>query len=116
MVVSEIMYRPSNGGDYEFLELLNDAVRQRVGREKQVGQALFFDDGQVIDTPEQFASIFRHELLPLLQEYLYEDYTALADVLGEVIDAKAERPASHIEDPEALCTVLADHFGAHAVT
>ena len=100
----------------EFLELLNDAVRQRVGREKQVGQALFFDDGQVIDTPEQFASIFRHELLPLLQEYLYEDYTALADVLGEVIDAKAERPASHVEDPEALCTVLADHFGAHAVT
>ena len=66
-----------------FLENLNDRVRQRVGREKQVGHAIFFDrGGGVIDTAEGFASVFRHELLPLLQEYLYEDYKHLAGLLG----------------------------------
>lgn len=100
-----------------FLESLNNRVRSRVGREKQVGHALFYDDGQLIDTPEAFAGVFRHELLPLLQEYLYEDYGELADLLGsEVIDVTAERPASVVADPEALCAALADQFGAHAET
>jgi 5-methylcytosine-specific restriction protein B len=53
-----------------FLEILNDRVRTRVGREKQIGHALFYDDGKLIETPESFAALFRHELLPLLQEYL----------------------------------------------
>ena len=98
-----------------FLENLNNRVRTRVGREKQVGHAIFYEDGELIDTPESFAGVFRHELLPLLQEYLYEDYRELADLLGgDVIDAEGERPASLIDDPEALCTALADQFGAHA--
>jgi 5-methylcytosine-specific restriction enzyme B len=97
-----------------FLENLNDRVRQRVGREKQVGHALFFDDGSIVDSPEAFAGVFRHELLPLLQEYLYEDYTELAEVLGPVIDAATERPASIINDPDRLCEALAEHFGAIA--
>jgi 5-methylcytosine-specific restriction protein B len=100
-----------------FLETLNDRVRARVGREKQIGHALFYDDGSVIDTTDTFAAIFRHELLPLLQEYLYEDYSALADLLGaDVIDPAAQRPAAIVDDPEALCSALADQFGAHATT
>jgi 5-methylcytosine-specific restriction protein B len=99
-----------------FLENLNERVRRRVGREKQIGHAIFFDGGKVVDTPEGFAAIFRHELLPLLQEYLYEDYTELAAILGPVIDANAERPAAYVDDPEALCSMLADHLGAHAAT
>ena len=97
-----------------FLENLNDRVRQRVGREKQVGHAMFFDDGSVVTSPESFAAIFRHELLPLLQEYLYEDYTQLAEVLGPIIDTSTERPTSIIDDPERLCEALAEHFGASA--
>ncbi len=98
-----------------FLENLNDRVRARVGREKQVGHALFFDKGLPLETPEAFAAVFRHELLPLLQEYLYEDYAELASLLGsDVIDATTQRPAAVIDDPEGLCAALADHFGANA--
>jgi 5-methylcytosine-specific restriction protein B len=99
-----------------FLESLNGLVRSRVGREKQIGHALFFQDGAPVETPEAFAAVFRHELLPLLQEYLYEDYEELHSLLGPIIDPAAQRPASVIEDPEALCTLLADHFNAHAAT
>lgn len=99
-----------------FLDALNERVRDRVGREKQVGHALFFDGPNVIDTAEAFAAIFRHELLPLLQEYLFEDYTELASLLGPVIDTTTQRPTADINDPETLCALLADHFSAHAST
>jgi len=100
-----------------FLENLNDEVRKRVGREKQVGHAYFFDGDDIVETPEAFAAVFRHELLPLLQEYLYEDYKELAALLGpELIDEQAERPSSKIDDPEMLCAALADRFGADATT
>jgi 5-methylcytosine-specific restriction enzyme B len=97
-----------------FLENLNDRVRERVGREKQVGHALFYDGPNIIDSPEIFAAVFRHELLPLLQEYLYEDYNELAALLGPVIDAATQTRSADVDDPEALCALLADHFSAHA--
>jgi 5-methylcytosine-specific restriction enzyme B len=100
-----------------FLENLNERIRSRVGRERQIGHALFYDDAKIIDTADAFSASFRHELLPLLQEYLYEDYAELAELLGtDVIDVAAERPAAIVDDPEALCVALADQFGAHAAT
>ena len=71
---------------------------------------MFYQDDQVIDTPEDFASMFRYELLPLLQEYFYDDYRALADLLGAVIDVDAQRSAEL--DPEGLCAELASKFGS----
>jgi len=100
-----------------FLENLNERIRSRVGREKQIGHAIFFSDGALTDDPESFAAVFRHELLPLLQEYLFEDYRELADLLGaDVIDAGTERPTALIGDPEGLCASLAAQFGANAST
>lgn len=98
-----------------FLESLNDRIRQQVGREKQVGHAMFFDNnGEVIDTAEDFTAVFRHELLPLLQEYLYEDYKQLGALLGPVIDTEAERLSPMVGDPETLCAALAEQFNARA--
>lgn len=100
-----------------FLDALNDRIRQRVGREKQVGHAMFYQhNGEVIDSAEAFAAVFRYELLPLLQEYLYEDYKELADVLGSIIDVETERLSPIADDPDALCVELANHFGANAST
>ena len=95
-----------------FLDGLNNEVRKRFGREKQIGHSMFYQDGQVVDTPEQFASMFRYELLPLLQEYLYDDYRALADLLGGVIDPEAQRIAEIASDADALCAELAVKFGS----
>jgi 5-methylcytosine-specific restriction protein B len=98
-----------------FLDALNERVRDRVGREKQIGHALFYDDGHIVDTAEAFAAVFRHELLPLLQEYLFEDYKQLAEVLGSsIIDTDTQRTSTLVDDPEGLCSALADEFQASA--
>ena len=98
-----------------FLDELNQRIRQRFGREKQIGHAMFFHEGGKVDTPEAFASMFHFELLPLLQEYLYEDYTELRNLLGDVIDVGSERIAADVaDDPDALCAKLAVTFGASA--
>ena len=96
-----------------FLDNLNEQIRRRLGREQQVGHALFYLNGAVVATAEGFAAVFRHELLPLLQEYFYEDYGALADLLGDaVIDRDIARPCAL--DAESLCVALAERFDAPA--
>jgi 5-methylcytosine-specific restriction enzyme B len=95
-----------------FLDGLNDAIRRQFGRDKQIGHALFYQNDEIIDTPEDFAAVFRYELLPLLQEYLFEDYAALADLVGGVIDTEAQRIAEVANDPETLCAELANKFGS----
>lgn len=98
-----------------FLDELNQRIRARFDREKQIGHAMFFHEGGIVDTPESFASMFHYELLPLLQEYLFEDYTELRNLLGDVIDAGNERIAADVaDDPDALCAKLALTFGASA--
>ncbi|MFL0176829.1 AAA family ATPase [Mycobacterium sp. SMC-13] len=95
-----------------FLDGLNEEIRKRFGRDKQIGHALFYQNGEIINTPEDFASVFLYELLPLLQEYLYDDYRALGELLGGVIDVEAQRVADIASDPQALCAELASKFGS----
>ncbi|KAA0110613.1 McrB family protein [Mycolicibacterium sp. P1-5] len=95
-----------------FLDGINEEIRKRFGRDKQVGHSLFFQDGQIIDTPEDFAAMFRYELLPLLQEYLFEDYRALSELLGKVIDVEGQRVSDLASEPEALCAELAGRYGS----
>lgn len=97
-----------------FLTALNEKVRATLGRERQIGHSLFFDGPNVISTAEAFAEVFRYELLPLLQEYMYEDYAQLGSLLGRVIDVAAETIAADADDPEYLCVLLANEFGANA--
>ena len=95
----------------DFLDGLNNEVRQRFGRDKQIGHALFYAGGEIIDTPAEFAAVFRYDILPLLEEYCYDDYQALADIVGNVIDTQAQRLADIGNDPDALCDELASRFG-----
>lgn len=97
-----------------FLDSLNEKIRRLVGREKQVGHAMFLRQGSPIDSAEAFAAVFRFELLPLLQEYFHDDYGQLAELLGSVIDVKTERVAQLADDPELLCAELAVSMGANA--
>jgi 5-methylcytosine-specific restriction protein B len=98
-----------------FLGGLNDEIRKRFGRDKQIGHALFYQNGEIVDSPEEFAAIIRYELIPLLQEYLYEDYNALGDLLGGVIDTQAQHIAELANDPEGLCVELANKYGSATV-
>jgi 5-methylcytosine-specific restriction protein B len=93
----------------DFLEELNRRIAAREGREKQIGHAfLLGPDGEPIAEPEEFARRFRQEILPLLQEYCYDDYGALAEYLGErIVKRDARRlDAQVLEKPEELIAAL----------
>ena len=95
-----------------FLAELNGRIRERVGREKQVGHAVLMKQGEPISSASEFALSFKYELLPLLQEYTYGNYKDLAELLGpEVVDEENELPNLEvIEDPQRLVEALAKHL------
>jgi len=99
----------------EFLDGLNDAIRNHVGRERQIGHAVFFQHGEVITSPEAFVDVFHHEVLPLVQEYLYDNYADLERVFGPgIIDAERAQLRDGLDDPITLCALLSEQFGLAA--
>jgi 5-methylcytosine-specific restriction protein B len=96
----------------EFLDQLNARIAEHVGREKQIGHSFFMEDGQPVNDAEEFARRFRQEVLPLLQEYCYDDYGSLAHYLGsKLVDQQAQTLREEkLTDPDALLAVLEDEF------
>ena len=92
----------------EFLDELNERISRDAGREKQIGHSFFLDGGKPITDPEDFARRFRQEILPLLQEYCYDEYSALANYLGsEIVDRDAGTIDSElIRDAASLISAL----------
>jgi len=73
----------------EFLTELNKRIARKEGREKQVGHSFLMDGYQPLTDPDEFARRFRQEILPLLQEYCYDDYGILAEYIGnDLVDAE----------------------------
>ena len=73
---------------------LNARVRAVGGgdaRNRQVGHAFFLDHGGPITTPEQLVAVLRDDVVPLLEEYCYDDFTQLAELLGPtLVDIKGQ--------------------------
>jgi len=78
-----------------WLDALNRRICEHVGRDArnlQVGHAYFFDGGKPVASFSRFARIIREDVIPLLQEYCYEDYSALEDILGKgLVDRQTQR-------------------------
>ncbi|MGW2304683.1 McrB family protein [Streptomyces sp. NPDC001809] len=68
-----------------FLEALNARIRRLLDREKQLGHAFLMPGGEPVSTAAEFAAIVRDEIVPLLQEYAYDDYGLLTAFLGEAV-------------------------------
>lgn len=96
----------------DLLDGLNARIAKAEGREKQIGHAYLLKDGQPLTEPEEFASRFREEILPLLQEYCYADYGALARFIGRtLVDADAGTLNIEVlEDPLQLLAALNAEF------
>jgi 5-methylcytosine-specific restriction protein B len=76
----------------ELLTGLNARIRAELGRERQVGHAFLLRDSQPVASEEDFAAVIRGEVVPLLQEYAYDDYAMLTRPLGQrAIDATRRR-------------------------
>jgi 5-methylcytosine-specific restriction protein B len=95
-----------------FLDELNSRIAQNVGREKQIGHSFLLGKG--VGEPAEFERRFTQEILPLLQEYAYEDFDTLAKLVGvEIVDAERKTfRYDLLDDPERLVAALAREFPA----
>jgi 5-methylcytosine-specific restriction protein B len=78
-----------------WLRELNKRILIHVGRDArnlQIGHAYLLDRGQPIADFAHFARVLREDLIPLLEEYCYEDYARLEQILGAgLVDVAAQQ-------------------------
>ena len=53
------------------------------GRNLRIGHAHLMPQGETVATFAQFACILREEIIPLIEEYCYEDFAMIEKILGE---------------------------------
>lgn len=96
----------------DFLRELNRQVIAFEGREKQIGHSYLLEDGEPVRSVERFAERFRTEILPLLQEYCFDDYDQLAMLFGKkLVDTEIQEFDQMIlDDPELLLDILEEQF------
>jgi 5-methylcytosine-specific restriction protein B len=97
-----------------FLLELNQRILKYVGREKQIGHSFFLDrEGKPVTRSEDFVAHFISEVLPILQEYAFEDYALLGQLLGDgIVDTELQviRP-DVLEAPGEFVEALRTNFG-----
>ena len=69
------------------LERMNERMESLLGREHMLGHAYFMQDGEPISDEESFSRVIMNKVLPQLQEYFFDDYEQIQNILGnEVIE------------------------------
>jgi 5-methylcytosine-specific restriction protein B len=89
---------------WKWLEALNLRIMEYLGRDArnlQVGHSYLLEEGRPIPRFSRFAEIVRDEIIPLIEEYCYSDYSAVGKILGEgLVDTKAQRVRMELFSPE----------------
>lgn len=62
----------------ELLKAINRRIKAKLDREHQIGHTYFIG----VTTLEELAGVFQRQILPLLQEYFYDDWKNIRDVLN----------------------------------
>jgi 5-methylcytosine-specific restriction protein B len=63
----------------ELLKIINDRIEVLLDRDHKIGHSYFIN----AKTLEDLLNTFKNNIIPLLQEYFYNDYEKIALVLGE---------------------------------
>jgi len=86
-----------------WLDALNRRICEHVGRDArnlQVGHAYLLDGDKPVADFSRFARIVQDDIIPLLEEYCYEDYDALEKILGTgLVDRTSQRIRHEVFDP-----------------
>lgn len=85
----EMMPNPSLLGDCEGVDLcelltaLNERVEYYYDREHAIGHAYFMNNNGCITTLNELRDVFSTKIIPLLQEYFFDDYERIRLVLND---------------------------------
>jgi 5-methylcytosine-specific restriction protein B len=86
-----------------WLDGLNQRIREYIGRDArnlQVGHSYLMEGERPVSDIGRFARIVREDIIPLLQEYCYEDYPTLRKILGSgLVDANTQQIVHDLFDP-----------------
>jgi 5-methylcytosine-specific restriction protein B len=78
-----------------WLSALNDRIRMHLGRDSrnlQIGHAYLLENGKPVTDFSRFVRVLREDIIPLLEEYCYEDYAVLIQILGkDLVDETKQR-------------------------
>lgn len=69
-----------------WLSALNFKICEHIGRDArnlQIGHSYLLENGQPIKSFSKFAKIIQDDILPLIEEYCYEDYGSISKILGK---------------------------------
>jgi 5-methylcytosine-specific restriction protein B len=100
-----------------WLYALNQRIREHIGRDArnlQVGHAYLLDNGRPVSDLPRLARVVQDDILPLLEEYCYEDYDRLKKILGpSLVDVTNQRIKHELFEPANapnLAAALLDPF------
>ena len=74
----------------EMLKTINDRIEYLYDRDHTIGHAYFIDVADI----GTLANVFKNKILPLLQEYFYDDWEKIRLVLGDSQFIKEKKPAN----------------------
>jgi 5-methylcytosine-specific restriction enzyme B len=93
-----------------WLDVLNDRVRQHLKRDArnlQIGHAYLMGPQQITSLAD-FARVLRDDIIPLLEEYCYDDFQTLERILGgRLVDVEAGRIKEELFEPRREDDLLA---------
>jgi 5-methylcytosine-specific restriction protein B len=85
-----------------WLKALNERICTHVGRDArnlQIGHSYLLEKGRPVGDFATFTRVLQEDILPLLEEYCYEDYTTLEKILGSgLIDAQNQQVRHELFD------------------
>jgi len=91
------------------LRRLNQRIRAHLKRDArglQIGHAYLLEAGVPITDTRRLAKVLQDDVIPLVQEYCYDDPEALRGVLGELVDKDGERIRDEQFERDALLSAL----------
>jgi 5-methylcytosine-specific restriction protein B len=78
-----------------WFDALNARIREHVGRDArnlQIGHSYLMHTGSPLKDLASLKRAIRDDIIPLLEEYCYEDYGTLGNILGgQIVDVVAQR-------------------------
>ena len=91
---SSLPVKKIDGVDIErLLDTINKRIAILYDKEHCIGHSYFWDVSDI----EQLAHIFENKILPLLEEYFFEDYNKIRRVLGNALIIKSKNADAFLE-------------------